>query len=48
MMHDKKVEGGALTFVLVRAIGDAFVTREVAADDVRAVLGEALDFRVLP
>ena len=48
MMHDKKVEGGALTFVMVRAIGDAFVTREVAADDVRAVLGEALDFRVLP
>ncbi len=38
MGQDKKVRGGALTFVLVRGIGDAFVTRDVGVDDVRRVL----------
>jgi len=40
--QDKKVQRGALTFILTDAIGHAFVTRDVAADDVRAFLTESL------
>jgi 3-dehydroquinate synthase len=40
MMHDKKAKGGQLTFVLVRGIGQAFTTRDVPLDAVRAVLAE--------
>jgi 3-dehydroquinate synthetase len=29
MRHDKKNEGGGLTFILARAIGQAFVARDV-------------------
>jgi 3-dehydroquinate synthase len=42
MHHDKKVSGGRLTFVLVRGIGDAFVTRDVKLDEVRDLLGAAV------
>ena len=35
MRQDKKVRDGQLTFILARGIGDAFITREVARDDVR-------------
>jgi 3-dehydroquinate synthase len=38
MAQDKKAEGGALTFVLVRAIGDAFVAKGVDSAAVRAFL----------
>jgi 3-dehydroquinate synthase len=38
MRHDKKVVGGSIRFVLLRGIGDAFVTAEVPEADVRAVL----------
>jgi 3-dehydroquinate synthetase len=38
MRQDKKAEGGALTFVLVRGIGHAFVARDVQADAVHRVL----------
>jgi 3-dehydroquinate synthetase len=38
MQQDKKVQAGRLTFILMRGIGDAFVTREVEADDVAAFL----------
>jgi 3-dehydroquinate synthetase len=38
MQQDKKVQSGRLTFILMRAIGDAFVTREVEAKDVAAFL----------
>jgi len=38
MAQDKKAEGGALTFVLARAIGDAFVAKGVAADALHAFL----------
>jgi 3-dehydroquinate synthase len=38
MAQDKKAEGGALTFILARAIGAAFVAKGVAAHDVRAFL----------
>ena len=40
--QDKKVERGALTFVLTRGIGRAFVAKGVAAGDVRAHLVEEL------
>jgi len=39
MMHDKKREGGRLSFVLVRGLGDAFITSDAPVDTVRRVLG---------
>ena len=38
MAQDKKAEGGALTFILARAIGEAFVAKGVAAETVREFL----------
>ena len=38
MLHDKKAKAGNLTFVLVRCLGQAFVTTDVPIDAVRAVL----------
>ena len=38
MYQDKKVKDGKLTFIMVRDIGDAFVTRNVDLDVVRKVL----------
>jgi 3-dehydroquinate synthase len=38
MQQDKKVQSGRLTFILLRGIGEAFVTREVEAEDVAAFL----------
>ncbi len=38
MGQDKKAEGGRLTFILVRALGDAFVARDVDAGAVRDFL----------
>ena len=43
--QDKKVKRGALTFILVRGIGKAFVTREVEAAEVRSFLAEKLGAR---
>ena len=40
--QDKKVQRGRLTFILVRGIGEAFVTRDVDAAEVRAFLAEKL------
>jgi len=40
--QDKKVKRGALTFILVRGIGQAFVERNVDADEVRVFLQEKL------
>lgn len=42
MRHDKKMEGGTLPFILLRAIGDAFVARDVDLVDVAAFLDEEL------
>ena len=42
MAQDKKVKRGALTFILVRGIGAAFVERGVDAAQVRAFLSEKL------
>jgi 3-dehydroquinate synthetase len=38
MSQDKKVRQGRLTFILVRAIGEAFITRDVNPAVVRAFL----------
>jgi 3-dehydroquinate synthetase len=40
--QDKKVKRGMLTFILVRAIGSAFVESGVAEREVRAFLSEKL------
>ena len=42
MGKDKKVLEGRLTFILARGIGQSFITREVAADDLRTFLEETL------
>lgn len=42
MLHDKKMDGGTLPFILLRAIGEAFVDRDVALDQVEEFLDEEL------
>jgi 3-dehydroquinate synthetase len=42
ILQDKKVQRGRLTFILVRGIGQAFVSRDVDAAEVRAFLAEKL------
>ena len=42
MAQDKKVQDGALTFILARGIGEAFVERGVDPALVRPVLEDAL------
>ena len=38
MLHDKKMDAGTLPFILMRGIGEAFVAKDVALDDVAAFL----------
>src|SRR5882672_2281651 len=40
MRHDKKAQAGRMTFILARGIGQAFISRDVPEDAVRAVLAE--------
>jgi 3-dehydroquinate synthase len=40
--QDKKVKRGTLTFILARGIGESFIARDVAPEDVRAFLAEKL------
>jgi 3-dehydroquinate synthase len=40
MAGDKKAEGGRLTLILARAVGDAFTDKNVDAETVRAFLIE--------
>jgi 3-dehydroquinate synthetase len=42
MAQDKKVRQGKLTFILARAIGEAFIAGDVPADKVRAFLGREI------
>ena len=42
MGSDKKVEDGSITFILARGIGQAFVAKNVATAEVRAVLDRAI------
>lgn len=39
MAHDKKVQDGRLTFILLRGMGQAFVTSDVTLEAVRGMLG---------
>ena len=45
MYQDKKVQRGALTFILARGIGESFVAKGVAGEDVRAFLHHELTGR---
>ena len=40
--RDKKVEGGTLTFILTRGLGESFIARDVSPDRVRAFLVDEL------
>ncbi len=42
MLHDKKMDAGALPFVLLAAIGQAFLDRQVSLDDIAEFLDEEL------
>ena len=42
MLHDKKMDAGTLPFVLMKGIGEAFLARDVALDDVARFLDEEL------
>jgi 3-dehydroquinate synthase len=42
MSQDKKMKDGAMTFVLARRIGDAFLSRDVPAPALEATLTAAL------
>lgn len=42
MLHDKKMDAGTLPFILLRGIGEAFVAKDVALDDVAAFLDAEL------
>lgn len=41
MRHDKKAQGGRMTFILVRGIGQAFISREVPETEVAALISES-------
>ena len=38
MLHDKKMSGGTLPFLLARGIGQTFLSKDVVLDDVAAFL----------
>ncbi len=42
MYQDKKVEAGALTFILVKTIGEAFIEKQVPAEKIHAFLKNEL------
>ena len=42
MHRDKKVRDGRITFVLTRGIGEAFMSRDVEAEEVIALLNGAI------
>jgi 3-dehydroquinate synthase len=41
MRRDKKVAQGRIAFVLTRGIGQAFLAKDVALDEVEGMLAEA-------
>jgi 3-dehydroquinate synthase len=43
MLHDKKVDAGRLAFLLMRGIGQAFLTKDVTLDEVSAFLAKELE-----
>jgi 3-dehydroquinate synthase len=43
MAQDKKVKGGALTFILARGIGQSFIARDIPVERVRAFLHDEIN-----
>jgi len=43
MLHDKKVDAGRLAFLLMRGIGQTFLTKDVTLAEVSAFLAEELE-----
>jgi 3-dehydroquinate synthase len=43
MLHDKKMDAGTLPFVLLKGIGEAFLAKDVALDEVARFLDAELD-----
>ncbi len=43
MFQDKKVEGGRLTFILTRGLGQAFVAKDVPASEVELFLSQSIE-----
>lgn len=43
MLHDKKVDAGRLAFLLMRGIGQAFLTKDVTLEEVTAFLARELE-----
>jgi 3-dehydroquinate synthase len=41
MMHDKKMSGGSLPFLLANGIGQSFLARDVDLEDVAAFLDDS-------
>jgi 3-dehydroquinate synthetase len=42
MRQDKKISGGKITLILMKGIGAAFSTRDIAEKDIRTVLEQEL------
>jgi len=42
MLHDKKMDAGTLPFLLLNAIGEAFLAKDVELADVAAFLDQEL------
>lgn len=42
MAHDKKAMAGKISFILVRGIGQAFVSKDVALDDVESIVAQSM------
>ena len=42
MLHDKKMDAGTLPFLLLRGIGETFLAKDVAIDDVAMFLDAEL------
>jgi 3-dehydroquinate synthase len=42
MLHDKKMDAGSLPFVLMKGVGQAYLDREVAMDEIAGFLDEEL------
>jgi 3-dehydroquinate synthase len=40
MLHDKKMSGGTLPFLLARGIGETFLSKDVDLNDVATFLDE--------
>jgi len=42
-LHDKKISGGKITFVIASAIGQAFLNKNIKPEDVKDIFQAALE-----